>query len=109
VDGEDEHASSTLGHSEVLSVENPVGPPIPELPQSTQERPKVAAGMTGEKSRHVLEENGGRSPALHKLEEGVGQSGAGTGEAAPLAGDAEVLAWEAAGPEGGVLPVRTAW
>jgi hypothetical protein len=106
VEGDDEHAPPTLGHSEVLSVENPVGPPVPEFPQSTEERPKVLASMTGEKSRNVLEEDGGRSVSLHKGEEGERQSGSGTGEPSPLPGNREVLAGEASRPEGGVLPVR---
>lgn len=99
--------------------------------------------MTGEESRNVLEEDGGRSVSLHKGKEGEGEAGSGEGarvgrpvimacapvpssvyaipssliprpfwplsiarpswmdktEAAALAGNAEVLAGEAAGPE----------
>jgi hypothetical protein len=39
--------------------------------------------------------------SLHKVEEREGEAGAATGEAAPFAGDAEILTGEAAGPEGG--------
>jgi hypothetical protein len=106
VDAEDEHPASSLRHSEVLSVENPVGPEKPELPQRTEERPKVPAAMTGEKSRHVFEENGGRSISLHKVEEGVGEAGSRPCKPSPLAGDGEVLAGEPARPEGGVVPVE---
>ena len=106
-EGENEHPSSSLGHSEVLSVENPVGPPVPEFPQATEERPKVAAGIAGEESRNVLEEDGGRSVSLHKVEEGEGEAGPGAGESSPLSCDAEILAGEAAGPEVGIVPTMT--
>jgi hypothetical protein len=69
VDAEDEHSPSALRHSEVASVENPVGPPIPEFAQRTEERPKVPAAMTGEESRNVLEKDRGRSVSSHKVEE----------------------------------------
>jgi hypothetical protein len=99
-EGDDEHSPSALRHSEVASVENPVGPPIPEFAQATEERPKILASMTGEEARYVLEDDGGRSVALHKVEEGVGEVGAGACDhASSLAGDAEILAGEAAGPE----------
>jgi hypothetical protein len=65
-EGDDEHSPSALRHSEVASVENPVGPPIPEFAQATEERPKILASMTGEEARYVLEDDGGRSVALHK-------------------------------------------
>jgi hypothetical protein len=44
-DGTDEHSPSALGHSEEGSVQNPVGPPIPEVSQRSEERPKVPAGI----------------------------------------------------------------
>jgi hypothetical protein len=107
-EGDDEHSPSALRHSEVASVENPVGPPIPEFAQATEERPKILASMTGEEARYVLEDDGGRSVALHKVEEGVGEVGAGACDhASSLAGDAEILAGEAAGPEGAPTPVPT--
>jgi hypothetical protein len=119
VEGNDEHPPSALGHSEELSVENPVGPPVPEFDQATEERPKVAAAITGEESRYILEEDGGRSVALHKVKEGKGEAAAGgvgvpppvitigivfalKAKACPLAGDGEILARESARPEGGV-------
>jgi hypothetical protein len=77
VECDDEHAASTLRHSEVASVENSVGPPVPEFAQRTEERPKILAAIRGEESRNVLEEDGGRSVALHKGKEGEGEAGAG--------------------------------
>ncbi len=95
---EDEDASPSLGHSEVASVESPVRHAIPEFDQATEERRHVSPAMTGEESRYVLEEDGGRSVSLHKLKEAEGEAGPFPGEAPALAGDAEVLAGEAAGP-----------
>ena len=83
----------------MASVENPVGPPIPEFPQATEERPKVAAAMTGQKARNVLEEDRGRSVLLHKVEEGEGEDAAFSSETGPPSGDAEVLTGKTAGPE----------
>jgi hypothetical protein len=81
------------------------------LAQATEERPKVLASITGEESRYVLEEDGGRSVALHKVKEGIGEAGSGAvvlcSHASSLAGDGEVLAGEAAGPEGGVWNAMT--
>lgn len=68
----------------MLSVENPVGPPIPEFDQATEERPKVPAGMTGQKSRNVLEEDDGRSVNIDKVEEGVGEAAAGLISVCPV-------------------------
>jgi len=55
--------------------------------------------MAGEESRYILEEDGGRSVSGHKVKEGEGEAAALSGESCPLAGDGEVLAGEAAGPE----------
>jgi len=99
---DDEDPSSALGHSEVLSVENPVRHAIPEFDHATEERRHVSPSMTGEESRYVLEEDGGRSVSFHKVEEGMSEIGTAAVDHSPaLAGDGEVLAGEAAGPEGG--------
>jgi hypothetical protein len=37
---DNEHTAASLGHSEILSVKNPVGAPIPELPQPSEEGAK---------------------------------------------------------------------
>jgi hypothetical protein len=42
---DNEHTAASLGHSEVLSVENPVGEPIPELAQHPEEGTKVCASV----------------------------------------------------------------
>jgi hypothetical protein len=105
VDCEDEHSPSTLRHSEVASVENPEGPHVPEFAQTTDERPKIPTGMTGQESRYVFEQDRGRSVSLHKVEEGKGEPGSGTCEPSSLACDAEVLARKTAGPEASPMPL----
>jgi len=97
---EDEDPSSPLGHSEVASVENPVRHAIPELCHATCERRHVSPSMTGEESRYVLEEDGGRSVSFHKVEEREGEAAPFPGEACSLPGDGEVLTRESARPEG---------
>jgi hypothetical protein len=42
---DNEHAAPALGHSEILSVKNSVGEPIPALPQRPEEGAKVAASV----------------------------------------------------------------
>lgn len=71
----------------------------------TDERRHVSPSMRGEESRYILEEDGGRSVSLHKGKEGEGEAAALPGESGPLAGDAEVLAREAAGPESSGVPI----
>jgi hypothetical protein len=102
---DDENPSSALGHSEVASVEDPVRHAIPEFDHRTEECRHVSPAMTGEESRYVFEEDGGRSMAFHKDEEGIGEVGAGAFDhASPLSCDGEVLTGEAAGPEGSRTP-----
>ena len=75
---EDEYPSSALGHSEVLSVEYPVRHAIPEFDHFTDESRHVSPAITGQESRYVFEEDGGRSVSLHKVEEREGEAGAGS-------------------------------
>jgi hypothetical protein len=42
---DNEHTAASLGHSEVLSVENPVGEPIPELAQHPEEGAKIPSSV----------------------------------------------------------------
>ena len=100
--GEDEDPSAALRHSEEPGIESPVRHAIPEFDQTTEERRHVSPAMTGEESRHVFEEDGGRSVGCHKVEEGVSEAAPGVGSVAvgahagSLPGDGEVLAGEAA-------------
>ena len=84
----------------MVSVENPVRHAIPEFDHPTAERRHVSPAMTGQESRYVFEEDGGRSVSLHKVEEGVGESASDSiSHARSLSGDGEVLAGEPAAEE----------
>jgi hypothetical protein len=63
--------------------------------------------MTGEESRYVLEEDGGRLVSFHKGKEGEGESRSLTREPPSLSCHGEVLAGEAAGPESSPMPLPT--
>src|SRR5690606_21163623 len=42
---DNEHTAASLGHSEVLSVKNPVGEPIPEFCQHPEEGSKIPSSV----------------------------------------------------------------
>jgi hypothetical protein len=54
---DNEHTTPSLGHSEKLAVQNPVGPPIPEFCQRPDDGSHVPSVVRAEKSRDVLDEN----------------------------------------------------
>jgi hypothetical protein len=49
-----EDATAPLWNSEVLSVQNPVGGPIPELPQRPEEGAKSPSSVDGQDAGHVF-------------------------------------------------------
>lgn len=51
---DNEHTAASLGHSEELSVQNPVGEPIPELAQHPEEGSKVPSFVAGQDAGDVL-------------------------------------------------------
>jgi hypothetical protein len=51
-----EDAAAALGNSEVLSVENPVGDPIPEFCQRPEYGTHIPSSVRRQKSRDVLSE-----------------------------------------------------
>ena len=51
---DNEHARPSLGQVEVLSVKNPVGEPIPELPQPSEEGSKRPSAIDRQDTGHVL-------------------------------------------------------
>jgi hypothetical protein len=53
---DNEHATAALGDSEVLSVKDAVGPPIPELPQRPEDGSKVPSAVARQKARDVFEQ-----------------------------------------------------
>ena len=51
---DNEHTTAALGHSEVLSVQNSVGEPIPEDAQEPEEGTKVPSSIAGQDTGDVL-------------------------------------------------------
>jgi hypothetical protein len=51
---DNEDATAALWYSGVLSVKNPVGEPIPEFPQASEEGSKIPPAPTGQDAGHVL-------------------------------------------------------
>jgi hypothetical protein len=51
---DNEHAATALGYSEVLSVKNPVGEPIPEFCQHPEEGSKIPSSFRRQDAGDVL-------------------------------------------------------
>src|SRR5215472_9145283 len=51
---DNEHATATLGHSEVTRVQNSVRPPVPELAQAHENAGKVPSTVGGKQSGNIL-------------------------------------------------------
>jgi hypothetical protein len=90
---DNEHTAASLGHSEELSVKNPVGEPIPELAQHPEEGAKVPSSVAGQYAGDVLPNqpcgavacsNG--TEGKHEVATRVIQSLSETGDAEGLAG-----------------------
>jgi hypothetical protein len=51
---DNDDATTLLGNSEELSVQNPVGEPIPEFPQAPEDGTEIPPLITTEQARHIL-------------------------------------------------------
>ena len=60
-------------HSHILRIENPVGPPIPELPQSPDEGSKIPSAVTRQYSGHILPNHPLGTIAVSDCKEGEGE------------------------------------
>ena len=56
-----EHTTAALGHSEVLSVQHAVGPPIPEFAQRPEEGTKVPSSSAGQDARDIFPDDPART------------------------------------------------
>jgi hypothetical protein len=82
--------------SDVLSVQDSVGPPIPELPQGVEEGSEGAPSVHRQETRHVFINDPLGSQSVNQAEIGEGEVSAWIGKSSPEAGKAECLAWRAA-------------
>jgi hypothetical protein len=91
---DNEHPTAALGHSEVLSVKHPVGPPIPEVRQRPKDDGHVSASVAGEQARDVLDANPAGSAFRKDASELEPQSAPLASQASTTASHAEVLTGE---------------
>jgi len=88
-----------LGDSEVLSVQDSVGPPIPELAQRPEEGAKVPSSIRRQDAGDVFPDNPTRRTAVGKSQKFESQIAALVRESAAESGDTERLAWRSSDEE----------
>src|SRR5678815_1358367 len=94
---DNEHTLASLGESEILSVKDAVGPPIPEFCQPPDKGTKVPSVRRRQDTGDVLPKNPAGAQSFSQAKKLEGQVAAGIGQASPQPGDAEGLARGAAG------------
>jgi hypothetical protein len=67
---DNEHAAASLWNSEVLSVKNPVGEPIPEFPQPSEEAAKIPSFARGQDAGDVLPDHPAGPESVSNCKEG---------------------------------------
>jgi hypothetical protein len=93
---DNEDTTASLCHSEVLSVKNPVRPPIPEFGQAPDDGNEVSPSVTVENSGDVFEENPTGSDRSNDTMEFEPQSAPASSQAATLSSHGHVLTRDAA-------------
>jgi len=89
---DNEDATTSLGHSEVASVQNSVGEPVPELSQRPEEGTKVPSSSRRQHAGDVLPDDPPRLKFLNKSEIDERQVTARVIQSSAESGDAEGLA-----------------
>jgi len=89
---DNEHALPALGQSEILSVQNSVGEPIPEFDQAPEDGTKVPSGSRRQDSRDVLPRQPLGPCSLSKAKKLEGQVATAICQPSSESGDAETLA-----------------
>ena len=88
---DNEHTAASLGHSEVLSVQHPVGPPIPELAQRPEEGTKIPSLSAGQDAGDVFPDNPSRPVTPSDCKKCKHEVPSRVFESSPQTGDAERL------------------
>jgi hypothetical protein len=96
---DNEHATAALGDSEVSSVKDPVGPPIPEVFQRPKDGSHVSSFVRRQQSIDVLEENPLRSEFSSEIHKRMEEPCAASSESSTIASQGNVLAWESSDEE----------
>src|SRR2546423_6366283 len=89
---DNEHTLTSLGHSEVLSVQNPVGEPIPELCQPSEEGSKRPSFVNGQDTGHIFPNDPTGSISRSGIQKSEGKIATRSSHARSLSSDGEVLA-----------------
>ena len=89
---DNEHALPALGQSEILSVQNSVGEPIPEFDQAPEDGTKVPSASRRQDSRDVLPNQPLGPCSLSKAKKLEGQVATAICQPSSESGDAETLA-----------------
>jgi hypothetical protein len=84
---DNEHAAAALWNSEVLSVKNCVGEPIPELRQPSEEGSKIPSSVRRQDAGDVLPHQPSGAEAISKAEKFEGQVATLVSQASSKAGD----------------------
>jgi hypothetical protein len=89
---DNEHATPSLGNSEELSVKNPVGDPVPELPQEPEHGSKRPSSVIRQDAGDVLPNHPAGAKASSQGNELKREVPARIIQSEALSGDAERLA-----------------
>ena len=89
---DNEDTLALLGHAEILSVENSVGPPIPDVPQPGKEAPEGAPAVGREDAGYILPDDPSRAKKANQCDEGHCKTSSGVGKSATKPGNGEGLA-----------------
>ena len=89
---DNEHTAASLGHSEVLSVKDSVGPPVPEFLQRREEGAKGPPPVRRQDSGDVFPDNPPGTESANHSEIDEGQLTTRISQSSSESGDGEALA-----------------
>ena len=89
---DNEDSTTALGYSEVLSVQDPVGPPIPELFQRPEEGTKIPSSVRRQDARDIFPDDPAGFELISESKKDEGEVAAWVGESFAKSGDGEGLA-----------------
>lgn len=90
---DNEDATTSLGHSETLRIENSVGEPIPEVSQRPEEGSKRPSSFRRQDAGNVFPDDPAWPKTIGQRTELEGEPTTVVIQPAPASGDAETLTW----------------
>ena len=105
------HGTRVAVHANVLSVKDPVGPPIPEVFQPPEEGAERPSSVLRQDTGHVLPHDPARRTCADQSEKLQREASSSVGQPLSESGDGERLAWGAPDEEvDGSIPMnRVSW